>query len=657
MDGRRLLLAQARCYCFPPLYFLCLNIPTGTFGIIRKYLMQTKSKIFAAILCAVSSVVYAATDETLGEIVVTATRLEQPLNQSLSSTTVITAEDIRNSHVPDVPSILKSIAGVEIAQNGGIGQSSSLFMRGTNSDQVLVLVDGVRIDSATTGSTPLDQLMIDQIDHIEVVRGNVSSLYGSSAIGGVVQIFTKRGSGEPAFNANAGAGSQNTLRASAGFGGKSNGTDFNVQVSRLRTDGIPAINSVIMPTVNPSKDGYDNNSFSANVHHAFNSDNSLSASMFQSQGNAQYANPYGLPTDVNTTTSTISKFSLASDNRFNEIWTSKLQLADGVNDSKFYLNGQPDPNGYHYETTNRQLTWQNNLRLDTNNSVLLGAERLNQQVASDTLYNNNERSANSLFGGYTGTFGAHQMQANLRQDHYSDFGTANTGLLGYGYKLNESWRATTSYSTAFKAPTFNDLYYPLSYGYQGNPNLQPERSHNTEVGIHYAESGQRVDVVYFNNDISDLIAINNAGTTVVNINRASISGAELNYAGHFGNTGVKAAITSQDPRDDSTGQILLRRARLHSSLGLTQQMGDWQMGGEWLYSSSRQDNFTDPTSFVTTPETLASYNVFNLTAGYAFSKKLKFMARADNLTNQNDSNIYGYNPLGRRVFASINYQP
>ena len=617
--------------------------------------MQIKIKIIAATFCAVPSVAFAATDVILDEIVVTATRLEQPLSQSLASTTVITAEDLRNLQAHDVPTILKSVAGVEFYQAGGIGQQSALFMRGTNSNQVLVLVDGVRIDSATTGATPLDQLMIDQIDHIEVVRGNVSSLYGSFAIGGVVQVFTRRGSGEPAFNASAGTGSQNTLRASAGFGGQSNGTDFNVQVSRFRTDGVPAINPAIMPTVNPSKDGYDNNSFSANVHHAFNSDHSLSASVFQSQGNAQYANAYGLPTDVNTTTSTISKFSLTSDHRLNEVWTSKLQLSEGVNESKNYLNGQPDlVNGYYYQTTNRQIGWQNNLRFDDCNSVLLGAENLNQHLASDTLYTNTERSANSLFGGYTGNLGPHRIQANLRQDRYSDFGTANTGLLGYGYKLNESWRATASYSTAFKAPTFNDLYSPVAWG--GNPNLQPERSHNAEIGMHYTEGGQRVDVVYFKNDISDLIASNSAGT-LVNINRATISGTELDYAGHFGNTGVKAAIALQDPRDSGTGQVLVRRARLHSSLGITQQIDNWQVGGEWLYSNSREDNFYNQTTYANTRVTLSGYNVLNLNAGYTFSKNLKLLVRADNLTNQNDSNIYGYNPLGRRLFASVKWQP
>lgn len=617
-----------------------------------------RNLIAAALFGAAISPFSALADDTMEIAIVTPTRVSQSPGQAIADTTVISAEDIRKSQAPDVPTLLKGVAGVEVAQAGGIGQQSSVFMRGTNSDHVLILVDGVRMDSATTGTTALDQLMLDQIDHIEVVRGNASSLYGSSAIGGVIQIFTKQGKGEPAFNASAGAGSHYTQRASAGFGGQAGGTGFNLQASRFKTDGVPAINPALVPTANPDKDGYDNTSLSANLRQAINADHSLSASVFQSHGNIRFDNPFNLAvTDVNTSVANLGKLSLAADDRFSETWQSKLQWSQGTDDFKTYLNGQPDlVNGYYYRTQDRQLSWQNNLTLNAANSVMLGAERLEQQVESDTLYTKTQRTANAVFGGYTGNFGAHQIQANLRQDRYSDFGAANTGLAGYGYSLDASWRVTASYSTAFKAPTFNDLYYPLSFGYQGNPLLQPERSHNAEAGVHYAHGGQHVDLVYFHNNIDNLIAINNAGTSVVNINRALIKGAELIYAGKFGGTGVKASLTSQSARDAVTDQPLLRRAHLYGSLGVDQQLGGWQVGGEWLYSSTRDDRYTDPLTFATSSQTLASYNVINLIAGYSLSKEWRLQLRADNVTNQNDSNIYGYNPLGRTLFASINYQ-
>jgi vitamin B12 transporter len=611
---------------------------------------MNQQKLLAAFLCAVTPLAYAASNnEPLEILVTTGTRIEQPLSQSLTDTTVITAQDIRNSQAPDVLTVLKDVAGLEVAQSGGVGQQSSLFMRGTNSDHVLVLVDGVRVDSVSTGTTALDQLMLDQIDHIEVVRGNASSLYGSSAIGGVIQIFTKHGMGKPFFKASAGAGSLNTQRGSVGFGGQSGATNFNIQASRFKTDGVSAINPVILPGANPDRDGYNNTSYSANVRQAFNPGNSISVSALRSHGNTQFDNPFNLAvTDTNTSVSNLGKFSLASDNRLNEIWQSKLQWSESVDDTKNYLNGQPDTgNGYYYQTTNRQLTWQNNLTLEANANVVLGAEKLIQQLASDTVYTNTQRTDNSFFGGYVGNYGAHQMQVNLRQDQYSDFGSANTGLLGYGYKLSASWRATASYSTAFRAPTFNDLYYPLSFGYQGNPNLQPERSHNTEAGMHYGAGRQHIDLVYFNNEITNLIACNTLCSTVINIDKARISGTELIYSGQFDNTGAKASLTSQNPRDASTGTQLSRRSRLFGNLGISERLGAWQFGGEWLYSGTRVD----------AGHTLAAYNVFNLIASFAFSQEVKLMLRADNLTNQNNSSIYGYNALGRTLFASVSYQP
>jgi len=615
--------------------------------------MQNKSKLLAAILCAAPSIVHAAADDSLGEVVVTATRLEQPLNQTLSSTTVITEQDIRNSQAPDVPTILRSVAGVEIDQNGGTGKTSGVFLRGTNSTHVLVLVDGVRINTATFGTTSIDQLMLDQIERIEVVRGNVSSLYGSEAIGGVIQIFTKHGRGAPAPNLSVGFGNQGTRRLAAGYGGATDGTDFNIQLTSFKTDGVSALNPSLVSGANPDLDGYRNNSLSANVGHAFNADHRVSASLFGSNGNNQYDNAFNTNlTDTNTNREQIWKFSLASDDQITDTWHSKLQLANGVDQYRGFLNGQPNPYGSLFQTSSDQLTWQNALHLNDSQQLLLGAEALRQKVSSDMNpgYVQDTRQINSLFAGYTGNYGAHQMQLNLRQDNNSQYGGDTTGLLGYGYGFTDAWRATTSYSTAFRAPTFNELYWPNG----GNSALKPERSRNLEAGLHYAKGVQQFDAVYFDNRIRNLInwvlvdPVNYV-YQAQNLDRARMNGFEFSYAGRFGDTGVKAALTEQNPRDDNTGVQLDRRAKLHTSLGVTQQLGTWQVGGEWLYSGSRPD--------ASNTRTLAAYNVFNLTAGYAISKDTRLSLRADNLTNQNDSNAYGYNPLGRRLFVSVNYQP
>jgi vitamin B12 transporter len=588
------------------------------------------------------------------EIVVTATRFEQPLRQTLSSTTVITEQDIRNSQAPDVPTILRDVAGVEISQSGGIGKTTSLYLRGTNSTQVLVLIDGVRVNSATTGTTALDQLMLDQIERIEVVRGNVSSLYGSEAIGGVVQIFTKRGRGAPAFNASAGLGSQGTRRISAGVSGARDGNDYSVQASAFNTDGVSALNPGIYPKANPDRDGYRNTSLSANLGHDFNTDHRIRATLFASNGNNQYDSTSGSPTDVNTNRPRLWKYSLSSEDQFTEMWNSKLQLANGVDQDRNYLNGAPSASGSLYQTTSSQVSWQNLLHVGAGTQFLLGAESLHQKVASDINpgYAQNTRQTNSLLAGYTGHYAAHQLQFNLRQDNNSQYGNVATGLLGYGYDFTEAWRATANYSTAYRAPTFNELYYP-NYG---NAALHPERSRNVEAGVHYAKGTQQFDAVYFSNIVKNLI-VDNAQYLPINLDRALINGVELSYAGQFGQTGIKAALTAQDPRDQTTGQLLVRRARLHSSLGVIQEVGAWKLGGEWLYSEHREDNFTDPTTFVASRKILPAYNVFNLTAGYPISKKLRWSLRVDNLTNQNDSNAYGYNPLGRRLYVGINYQP
>ena len=615
-----------------------------------------KQKIITIALFGAIALPFAAYAETPMELlIVTPTRMPQSLDKTIPDTTVLNEQDIQNSGAPDVPTLLRSLAGVEVVQTGGLGTVSSTFMRGTNSDHVLVLLDGVRINSATTGTTALEHIMLDSIERIEVVRGNVSSLYGSEAIGGVIQLFTKRGHGAPAFNASAGLGSHGTQRLAAGFSGEVNDNSFSVNVGKVKTDGVSAINTSIA-TTNPDKDGYDNTTFNARVKHAFNDYHQLSASLFSTRGDSQYDTVYDATfnptatTDRNNTKAALEKLSLTSDDQLNAMWYSKLNWARGTDDSKDYLNDVED---FRFKTVNNQLAWQNELQLANMQRINLAAEHLVQSVASDPPpFTKTKRSVNSLLGGYVGEYGAQQVQFNLRQDRYSDFGTANTGLLGYGLSFADSWRATASISNAFKAPTFNDMYSPLVFGFVGNPNLRPERSQNKEVGLHYAANGQRVDAVYFDNRISDLIASNAAFTTVVNINQAQINGQELSYFGEFGDTHLKANATWQNPRDTATGQVLLRRAKQFANLAVTQHIGAWEAGGEWQYSGARQD--VDINTFA--PVTLPGYQVFNLNARYQVEKNLSVSARIDNLFNRDYLVVHGYNTLGRTLFVGLNYQ-
>jgi vitamin B12 transporter len=602
--------------------------------------MKQKYISMALLSAAILPISCFAEIPNLDEVVITATRIPQPLSKTIADTTVLNEQEIRDSGAQDAPALLRSLAGLEVAQSGGLGAQSGTYLRGTNSNQVLVLIDGVRVNSATAGATALEHIMLDNIERIEVVRGNVSSLYGSEAIGGVIQIFTRHGSGTPALTASMGGGTHGTQRYVAGFSGEVGSTSFSVNASKNKTDGLSAINPRIVPNANPNNNGYVNNSFNAQVKHAFNADHAVTASWFSTRSNISFDSPYGLPTDLYNSQDNIEKVSLASDDQINETWHSQVRIAQGADDSQTY-------GGYtsRYKTQSKQYAWQNNLEFAEGQKLTLAVENLGQTVSSDTQFTQTTRNVNSFLGGYTGDYGKHQIQLNLRQDNYSDFGSVNTGLLGYGFAFAESWRATGSLSNAFKAPTFNDMYDPFS----GNPNVRPERSQNKEAGVHYAASGHRIDAVYFDNRIADFIELDSS-YVATNTPLAEIVGQVLSYTGDFGNKHLKANMTFQNPRDTSTGLILARRAKEFASISASHDLGEWNMGAEFRYSGARQDNNTS------TSPTLPGYSRVNLTTRYTFDRHYNLSARVDNLFNASYSEAYGYNTSGRTLFIGVNYQ-
>jgi len=605
---------------------------------------QLALALTSALALAFPTAVFAAADEA--EVVVTATRQTQKISDTIAHTTVITEKEIRASMAVDVPSLLRREAGIEIAQAGGLGKQSGLFMRGTESNHTLVLIDGIRAGSVTTGATALDQIMLDQVERIEIVRGNMSAIYGSEAIGGVVQIFTRRGRGKPTLDLRAGYGRYDTSRVAASYGGEIGDTQLSVSLSDSRTDGFSAIDAAKAPSANPDNDGYRNTSGSFSLTHALNANHKLGLRLFDSNGRVEYDNNFDAPTDRHDAKTVVRSFSVFSENRFADWCTSKLTLGQGVDRNDAFLNGAETS---RTRSTQNQINWHNDLVFAPGQRASLGFENLRQKVDSTTAYTRDTRRVNSAYAGYSGSFGVHQFQVNARHDRYSDFGNKNTGFLGYGLNLSPQWRASASLSTAFVAPTFNDLFFPDF----SNPNLLPERARSAEIGVQYEAGVNRVKVVAFHNRIRDLIGFDfTAPNPVVNINRAKIEGLELSWRGKLYAVDVNANLTLQNPRDETTGLQLVRRSRQLANLSLQHAQGPWRAGGEWRLSGSRPD--FDINTFAR--KTLPGYQVVNLTAGYTLAKNLELSLRLDNAFDKKYQLVDGYNTSGRALFAQLSWR-
>ncbi|MGH8752122.1 MAG: TonB-dependent receptor domain-containing protein [Burkholderiales bacterium] len=582
------------------------------------------------------------------EVVVTARRVPEKLQDTIQSTTVISAKDIAESQALDVPTLLRKEAGIEITQQGGLGKQSSTFTRGTNSTQTLVLLDGVRVGSATAGFTALDQITLDQIERIEIVRGNVSSIYGSEAIGGVIQIFTRQGSGKPAVSAAVGVGPDNLRRYSANFGGSTGDSRFNLGASHVETDGFSAIRPQFIPAPfvtapgDIDRDGYRNNTFTAKASHRLTPGNELGFSAFHSEGKVDFDGTF-----QNSSKQDLSSVSIFSDNRFTENWQSKLTLALGIDNLRSFLDAA---DAGRVRTDNTQIIWQNQVQLWETSQFTGGYERLEQKVSSDTVYSRTNRQVHSGFAGYRGDFGAHSLQANVRVDAYSDFGTQPTGLLGYGYAFAPRWRINASAGTAFRAPTFNDLYAPFF----GNPNVRPEQARSAELGLQYRDGQNLARVSYFITRVTDLITFQPAPPfTSANIGKAEIQGVEFSYSGRILNTDLKASFTLQDPRDKTNNIRLLRRAEHFGSLSAQKTLGALQVGGELRASGKRDD--VDITQFTRTR--VGGYTVVNLTARFNLTRAVSLAARVENLFDKDYELVQGYNIQRRALFFTLAYQP
>lgn len=587
------------------------------------------------------------TEQVLTPVVVTATRSAQPLADSLPQTSLFDEQDIADSNADDVLGLIALAPGVQITRNGGPGANSGVFIRGAASSQSLVLIDGVRVESVSLGAAQLSQLMLDQTDHVEVVNGNVSALYGSNAIGGVVQIFTKEGDAHPPrFHFEAEYGSYHTQRQSAGVDGALDAdgrTTFSLNVSREKTDGFSSIDPALAPNANPNANGYLNESVAATLRHKFTDNWDAGVRFLQSNGVDSFDDAYGSPTDINKTHDRVRSASVFANGKLTDRWTTHFTVAQGQDRANIEQNGVYTS---RFNSENHQYLWQNDFKLADAHKLLFGYEHLDQSLDSDQL-SAPDRHVNSVFAGYVGRFGASDVQANVRHDQYSDFGGANSYYLGYAYNFDAHWRASASYAASFRAPSFDDLYYPFS----GNPSIQPERSHSVEAALQYASGKVGVlRVTAFQTRYSNLIDYVSDGSgfyIAQNVGRAKVQGVEGSWAGHVGATDIRAGVTFQNPVDETNHEDLTRRARRFATLSAHRSFGRWRVGGEWIVSGARSDY----------DSTLAGYGVVNLSARYDITKSWWLSARIDNLFDRNYELAYSYNTPRRGAYITLGFNP
>jgi vitamin B12 transporter len=576
---------------------------------------------------------------TFDPVVISASRTEQRVQDALPATTLITRDDIERAQTPDLPALLREVAGVDIVQAGGPGTVSSTFLRGAESRHTLVLVDGVPINNLNFGTPALEHLPLADVERIEIVRGNVSSLYGSAALGGVIQIFTRQPSTTPQAAFTVQAGSRGLVDASAtGSVRTAAGTGLRATAEALRDRGFNATNQAELPGTNPDRDGYRRHSADVALTQELAAGNSIGLRLRDARGTTEYDSQFGPANQPDA--SQFAERGAVVDGHFRlapalrldaAVSRSEDRLDAAVSAFPFFVNSRSDGAqlGLQWDVAHGQ-------------HVTAGLEHTRQHIDSDTVYANSARTQDSARLGYTATLARHDVQLNVRRDRYSDFGTADTWLAGYGYHLTDAWRVSALASTGFTAPTFNDLYYP----YGGNPALRPERVHSAELGVQYAARGQDLRATLFDNRYTDLIG-NDAMFNRINIGRARTRGLELAYAGRIGATGVRAGATWQDPVDLDADTQLQRRARTLANVALTRDVGAWQFGGDAHAVGRRPD----------AGRTMGGYTVVDLTASYRVSPQLKLFGRVENLLDRQYETIYGYRQAGRGAFVGLTWQP
>ena len=632
---------------------------------------MTKPSALALLPLAIMAAnVHAEDVYEMDNVVVTASRTAQTIDETLAPVTVISRKDIEQSQASSVPELLKRVPGMQVATNGGAGSTTGIYLRGTKTAQTLVLLDGQRIDSATSGSANLQFIHPNSIERIEVVRGPKSSLYGADAVGGVIQIFTRKGHGKPRLSMTVGGGSRGTMHSSLNYGGKVDNTSFNIGASHYETQGYDFTNdkntSVTNTGANKDDDGYRNKSFFSTVSHTFSNRSEAGMTFTHNEGKSEYDADTGY-FDVGSgkylsfpyeaymffRSSTLSAwYSLP----VNDIWQTRLEAGyfkDTARDLGKNVNPLAPLEARSTSNKRHSFNWQNDIAWQENQLLTAGIDYRKDRVeTSPTSYEVTSRDNKAFYLQNQSTFENSDVQLGLRRDKNEIYGYKTTGNISWGLNLSDSHRLIASYGTAFRAPSMMDLYFP---GHE-NPNLKPEEAKNAELELRARVSEfTHWSVSVFQNDMDDMLFWDTNTSRMENIDKARIRGIETSFSTKIIEWDVTASLTYLDPKNLSgnattKNKVLERRARQLFSLDADRTYGEFSIGGT---VRAQGKSYNDAAN----TQRLSGFATFDLRTGYRFSSELKGELKLVNLMDKEYQTAMGYEGEPRGVFVSMTWTP
>jgi vitamin B12 transporter len=649
----------------------------GLLGLKMKNKLSTVIKTAIPLLLLSTTFQIATAEESVSinkegglELSITANRTPQEIKNSVATMSIITKQDIQKYQATSVTELLRRVPGISIINSGGMGKQTSVSMRGTNTGHLLVLVDGVKIGSATLGAVSFQHLPVSEIERIEIVRGPRSSLYGSEAIGGVIQIFTskrKHSKVTPEFSL--GYGSHNTLDLSFGVSGGNENNWFQVGAGKLKSDGInarPSYTAYPAPNYTPTevkekdKDGYQRTSVSLNLGHQFASGVKTELNIMDAIGDTEYDGSSQNESDFHQQ---------AISAKVSAPLASRLKLTGVVgtslDDTDSFINGVKKSS---FTTKSKSVSLLADFTINPKNTLILGSDFQKDKISGSTKYTKTSRNNKAIFTSLQSTLGMHNIEASVRLDDNQQFGKHTTGNIGIGHNFSNGLKLTTSYGTAFKAPTFNDLYYPKS----GNANLKPEESKNIEIGLTKATTHGVLSASLFQNKIENMIAWApdaKGNYAPANVDAVKIKGIELGHKLSLAGWDINPNISYLKAEVDAgvnKGQVLRYRPEKLLSLDIDRQFGKFKIGTTLQAESKRYTSYqstvtdktvTPPVTTVIPRETLAGYATLGLRTEYALSKDIALGVKINNILDKDYKTNKGYNQDGVNGMLTIKYTP